>query len=388
MIERTILPELHRCAAEYPILTITGPRQSGKTTLARSAFPNLSYLNFERPDTRSLFAEDPAGFLKRHADGAIFDEIQHAPEICSWLQVLVDQDPQPGRFVLTGSQNFGLTNQVSQSLAGRTAILELYPFSVAEMKRGNFLADDLDAVLWNGSYPPVHDRRLRTPRWYAGYVANYLERDLRQLTAIQNLAVFQRFLELAAGNVGQLLNASRLGGDVGVDQKTIERWITLLEASYLVVRVQPYRTNIRKRLIRSPKLYFLDTGLVCYLLGIHSPDQLVTHPLRGAIFENWVAAELVKQAANQGLRPELYFWRTYDGQEIDFLRHLDGVIEFLECKSGQTVQPRFLASMNRVVTLFAGVNIRQRLVYGGEERMDLRGVQITPWRCVDEQAGN
>lgn len=383
MIERAILPELRRCAAEYPVLTITGPRQSGKTTLARSTFPDLKYVNFERPDTRSLFNEDPAGFLSAHAKGAIFDEIQHTPEICSWLQPMVDQDLQPGRFVLTGSQQFGLTNQVTQSLAGRTAILELHPFSLAEMKKGDFLADNLDMVLWAGAYPPVFDRGLRTSRWYSDYTATYLERDLRQLTAIQDLAVFQRFLKLAASNVGQQINASRMGGDVGVDQKTIERWLSLLEVSYLAVRLQPFRTNIRKRLVKAPKLYFLDTGLVCHLLGIQSSNQLNTHPLRGAIFENWVAAELVKQGANQGKRPALYFWRTYDGQEVDFLRLRGDDMDLVECKSGQTVHPRFLGPLNRVADLFPESEVRQHLIHGGDEAMDLRGVQIRSWRDVD-----
>jgi len=382
MIERAILPELRRCATEYPVLTITGPRQSGKTTLARATFPDLKYVNFERPDTRSLFNEDPAGFLAAHAEGAIFDEIQHTPEICSWLQPMVDQDLRPGRFVLTGSQNFGLTNQVTQSLAGRTAILELHPFSVAEMKQGDFLNDDLDMALWSGAYPPVHDHSLRPSRWYSDYVATYLERDLRQLTAIHDLAVFQRFLKLAASNVGQQINASRMGGDVGVDQKTIERWLSLLEVSYLAIRLQPFRTNIRKRLVKAPKLYFLDTGLVCHLLGIQSRQQLTTHPLRGAVFENWVAAELMKQGANQGTRPALHFWRTYDGQEVDFLRLRGDDMDLIECKSGQTVHPRFLGPLNRVADLFPDIRVRRQLIYGGDEALDLREVQIRSWRDV------
>jgi len=380
MIARTILPELRCSATEYPVVTITGPRQSGKTTLARSAFPDHAYVNFERPDQRDLFAEDPRGFLANHARGAVFDEVQWVPEICSWLQDLVDRDRSPGRFILTGSQHFGLTGRVAQSLAGRTAILELLPFSAGELDAGGCLAGDLDNVLWTGSYPPVHDRRLRPERWYADYLATYLERDLRQLSNIQDLALFQRFLKLAASNVGQLLRASRLAGDVGVDQKTIERWFSLLEASYIAVRLQPFLTNVRKRLTRSPKIYFLDTGLVCHLLGIHEPRQLAVHPLRGAVFENWVAAELLKQAANTGRRPQVSFWRTYDGQEIDFVRQDGNVIELIECKAGQTVHPRFLGPIKRVAGLLEDHEVRGRLVHGGDQTLEIGGIQITPWR--------
>ncbi len=382
MIKRNLLPELTRCASEYPVVTITGPRQSGKTTLARSAFPHLEYVNFERPDRRVQFTEDPRGFLAGFAKGAIFDEIQWVPEICSWLQDLVDRDPTPGRFVLTGSQHFGLTNQVTQSLAGRTAILELLPFAIGELQTGNYLAADLDTVLWTGAYPPLHDRQLRTNRWYSDYLATYIERDLRQLAAIKDMSLFQRFLKLAAGCVGQLFVASRLAGDVGVDQKTIERWTSLLEASYIATRVQPFHTNLRKRLTRSPKFYFLDTGLVCHLLGIRAPGQLATHPLRGAVFENWVASELMKETANFGRRSDLMFWRTYDGQEVDFLREDGDVLELIECKAGQTVHPRFLGPLKRVGRIFGDRKVRRRLIHGGDEEMELSNVQIVPWHRI------
>jgi uncharacterized protein len=380
MIARTILPEVQRCATEYPVVTITGPRQSGKTTLARSAFPGHDYVNFERPDQRALFDEDPRGFLANHARGAVFDEVQWVPDICSWLQDLVDRDRSPGRFILTGSQHFGLTGRVAQSLAGRTAVLELLPFSAGELEAGGCLAGDLDTALWTGSYPPIHDRGLRPDRWYADYLATYLERDLRQLSTIQDLSLFQRFLKLAAGNVGQLLRASRLAGDVGVDQKTIERWFSLLEASYLAVRLPPFLTNVRKRLTRSPKIYFLDTGLVCHLLGIHEPQQLAAHPLRGAVFENWVAAELLKQATSAGRRPQVSFWRTYDGQEIDLVRQDGNTIELIECKAGQTVHPRFLGPIKHVAGLLEEHDVRGRLIHGGDQALELGGVQITPWR--------
>jgi len=379
MVPRDLLPELLNCAREYPVITLTGPRQSGKTTLAKAAFPHLGYANFERPDLRAQFAEDPRGFLAGFAQGAIFDEIQHVPEICSWLQDLVDQAPAPGRFVLTGSQHFGLTNQVTQSLAGRTAILELLPFSRHELETGGFLAHDLDTALWSGAYPPVHDRRLRPERWYADYLATYLERDLRQLAAIRDLSLFQRFLKLAAGNVGQLFVASRLAGDLGVSNKTIEHWTSLLEASYLAVRIPPYHRNLRKRLTRSSKFYFLDTGLACHLLDIKEPGQLTAHPLRGAIFENWVAAEFLKEDANRGWRSRLMFWRTYDGQKIDFLREDGNKLELIECKAGQTIIPRFLSPLKRVSSLMTDREIHPYLVYGGTEERTLNQTRILPW---------
>ncbi len=382
MIKRNLLTELLQSAKEYPIVTITGPRQSGKTTLAKSAFPHLDHVNFERPDLRAQFDEDPSAFISKYSQGAIFDEIQWVPEICSWLQDLVDKNPQPGRFVLTGSQHFGLSNQVTQSLAGRTAILELLPFSMDEMEQGNFLDQDLNTVLLSGAYPPVHDRALRTYRWYSDYLATYLERDLRQLAAIQDLSVFQRFLKLAAGSVGQLFVASRLAGDLGIDQKTIEKWTSLLETSYLAVRIPPFHTNLRKRLTKSPKFYFHDTGLVCHLLGIIEPGQLENHPLRGAIFENWVASELLKETANLGQRPNLSFWRTYDGQEVDFLREHGNKLELIECKSGQTVHPRFLGPLKRVRRLFENHNTQSFLVHGGSDEVELSQVKIIPWRKI------
>ncbi len=387
MVDRELLSELLACAREYPVITLTGPRQSGKTTLARGAFPHLGYANFERPDLRAQFSEDPKGFLGGYAQGAVFDEIQHVPEICSWLQDMVDQDPVAGRFVLTGSQHFGLTNQVTQSLAGRTAILELLPFNRRELESGGFLSKDLDTVLWAGAYPPVHDRGLRPERWFADYLATYLERDLRQLAAIRDLSLFQRFLKLAAGSVGQLFVASRLAGDLGVSNKTIEHWTSVLEASYLVARIPPYHPNLRKRMTRSAKLYFLDTGLVCHLLDIRQPGQLAAHPLRGAIFENWVAAELIKEDTNKGQRPRLSFWRTYDGQEVDFLREDGDRLELIECKAGQTVHPRFLSPLKRVAGIMTDRKVTSCLVHGGTEERTLNQIRILPWNRLSSRPG-
>jgi predicted AAA+ superfamily ATPase len=383
MIRRELSSELDLCATEYPVLTITGPRQSGKTTLARESFPDLAYFNFELPDVRAVFQADPRGFLAGCSQGAVFDEAQRVPDIFSWLQALVDDDPRPGRFVVTGSEHFGLSEKITQSLAGRTAILELLPFSIRELKRGNYLADSLDDVLWNGAYPPVHHRKMRPGSWYSGYLATYLERDLRQLAAIQDLDLFQRFLVLTAGRVGQLMNTTNLAGDLGVDHKTVSRWLSLLQASYVAVRIAPYHRNFRKRLVKMSKYYFTDTGLVCHLLGIQNPSQLQSHPMRGPIFENWVVAEILKMQRNRGQRQPLTFWRTHDGQDVDLIRERGDRIDLIECKAGQTVMPKMLRPLIRVSKIWEDERLQRWLVYGGNKNMDLHETKIRPWHQID-----
>ena len=384
MIQRDMQYELSACAGEYPVVTVTGPRQAGKTTLARAAFPDHRYASFEQPLTRGQFHDDPVGFLQRHAAGAVFDEVQNVPELLSYLQQEVDENPQPGRFILTGSQHFALSEKISQSLAGRTAVLELLPFSIAELKRGQFLAPQLDHVLWQGAYPPVHDRQLRPRRWYSGYMATYIDRDVRQLSAVQDLETFHRFMRLAAGNVGQLFNSSRLAADCGIDHKTVRRWLNILQASYVAHLLPPYYDNFRKRVIKSPKLYFYDTGLVCHLLGINEPGQLETHPLRGAIFENWVFTELAKTSANQGLLTRFYFWRTHGGQEVDFIIEGAGDITGMEVKAGMTARPGAAQSLLNALENWGGENTNAVVLFGGDEGYTSRGCRFVPWRAINE----
>lgn len=387
MIRREITDELTACAAEYPVVTITGPRQSGKTTLARHFFSGFEYVNFELPDVRAAFNADPRGFLAARREGAVFDEAQRVPQLFSWLQGMVDEDPRPGRFAVTGSQHFGLNEKITQSLAGRTAVLELLPFSLEELEQGGRAGGDLDEVLFEGAYPPVHDRGLRPPRWYSGYVATYVERDLRQLSSIQDLDLFQRFMTLVAGRVGQLMNTSSMSNDLGVDHKTVSRWLSLLVTSYLAVRVLPYHTSFRKRLVKTPKYYLLDTGLVCHLLGIRESAQLATHPLRGSIFENWVASELIKARANSGERGILSFWRTHEGSEVDFVIEGPRGVDLVECKSGQTVMPKMIEPLRRTSRLWDGADARRWVVYGGDRRFDMLDTALCPWRMVGELNG-
>ncbi len=380
MIRREIEQELAECSREYPVICITGPRQSGKTTLARAVFSKHGYVSFEDPIVRGYFAEDPLGFLDRYRDGAIFDEVQHVAPLFSHLQGMVDDNPVPGRFILTGSQHFGMTERIAQSLAGRSAILELLPFSLDELRCGKFLADDLNSAMWNGCYPPVHDRGLKPNRWYRNYVSTYVQRDVRQISQVHDLDVFTRFMRLCAGSVGQLLNSSRLATELGVDHKTIRKWISVLQASYVLQLLPPYHRNFRKRLVKTPKLYFYDTGLACHLLGIQKPDQLSEHPLRGALFENWVFSELAKNMVNRGESAQFYFWRTQGGQEVDFVIDNGNVMLAIECKSGMTVKPDAVGAIERTVAHWQGAPVRKTIVYGGQQSAKIRECSILPWK--------
>ena len=384
MIKREIQDELMTCAREYPVVTIMGPRQAGKTTLAKAAFPNLPYVSLEQPVVRQQFNDDPLGFIHRYSNGAIFDEAQHVPELFSYLQTHVDENLTPGRFILTGSQNFGLSQHISQSLAGRTSVLELLPFSKNELEEGGFLKDELDETLWTGAYPPIHDRHLRPSNWFANYVSTYIERDVRQLTVVQDLDAFARFVRLSAGHAGQLINTSQLGTACGVSHKTIKHWLSILQASYIACLLPPYYNNFHKRIIRTPKLYFYDSGLLCYLLGIQEPAQLYAHPFRGAIFENWVFAEIAKLLRVKGLHGNVYFWRTHGCQEVDFIIEQGGKTIAVEVKSGMTVRPQMLKSLLNTLHDWPSKNNVPVLVYGGVESYDLNGTKILPWRQINK----
>ena len=382
MIEREIAGRLKRLFRQFPFVTVTGPRQSGKTTLCRAAFPDLAYANLEAPDQRQFAESDPRGFLAQLGDGAIIDEVQHVPELLSYLQVLADERRRNSLFVLTGSEQFQLSHAISQSLAGRTALLRLLPFSLDERQRiGASLA--IDGMLYSGFYPRILDQGLEPQQALGDYFETYVERDVRRMGEIRNLSSFRRFVRLCAGRVGQLINLSALGSDAGVSHTTAREWLTVLEASYIVFQLPPYHANIRKRLIKSPKLYFYDVGLASYLIGIEQAGQIATHPLRGALFENLVVAEVLKYRFNQGQRSNLSFFRDSRGLECDLFYETGRGIGAIEIKSGATVASDYFRSLNRVSALIPDISAKA-VVYGGDARQSRTDGEAVPLASLRE----
>ena len=366
LVDRVVAPLLASSFASYPVVTVTGPRQSGKTTLCRTAFPQLPYFNLERPDLREMTAADPQGFLARSADGAIFDEFQRVPELLSYLQVHVDERRRNGMFVLTGSEQFQLSESISQSLAGRTAILRLLPFSIEEAA---LIRPDMtvDEMLFTGFYPRIYDQGLHPPQALGDYFETYVERDVRRLGGVRDLSAFQRFVRLCAGRVGQLLNLQSLGNDAGISHTTARHWISVLEASYVAFLLPPLHANVSKRLTKTPKLYFHDVGLASWLLGIESAAQLSTHPLRGALFENLAVSEVLKYRYNSGRQSNLHFYRDSSGMEIDLIYPLAGRHLPIEVKAGQTVTSSQTAALEKFARLFPDEAADAILVHGGSD---------------------
>lgn len=380
MLPRHAAATIARLARGFPVLTITGPRQSGKTTLVRDCFPDLAYVSLEDPEQRLFASEDPRRFLSKYHQGAIFDEAQNVPELFSYLQTVVDLNRPKGNFVLTGSQNLTLSATVSQSLAGRTAVIELLPMSLAELRESAATPASLDELLFTGLYPRIYADDVAPEDWYPSYVVTYLERDMRQLSAIQDLNAFQRFFRLCAARTGQLLNLSSLAQDCGVAHGTAQHWLSILEASYLVFRLTPHFENFGKRLIKSPKLYFYDTGLAASLIGIQSPEQMAIRPERPALFETLVVGEFLKRSLNAGRRPNIHFWRDNIGTEVDLLVEQGGLLFPAEIKSGATMQTDFLRSLHKWVG-YAGARAgAPALIYGGDESYERQGVQVISWR--------
>lgn len=387
MVPRTLEPKLLALARKFPIVTVTGPRQSGKTTLCRSSFPHHHYVSLEAPDIREYAHRDPRGFLAELGDAAVLDEVQRLPELLSYLQVAVDTQPRPGRFILTGSANFALLQSVSQSLAGRTALLTLLPLGLEELRRFPSPPSGLFETLWKGAFPAVFDRDLAPADWYSAYVGTYVERDVRQILKVNDLIALQTFLRLCAGRVAQLLNLSGLGADAGVTHATARAWISVLEASYIAYRLPPYASNVGKRVVKTPKLHLHDSGLACFLLGIRSPEQLREHPLRGAIFETWVVSEIQKARVHRGLPQSLFFFRDRKGVEVDAVLERGDMLLAVETKSGQTVAEDFFTALDafgRQMEPRAQAPAVQRvLIYGGEGAQ-LRGtVPVVPWSQID-----
>jgi len=378
MYKRTIAPILTRFSKIYPILGITGPRQSGKTTVAKMLFPDLPYVLLENIDIRIQAQNDPRAFLKQYENGAIFDEIQHAPELLSYLQGIVDASPTKGRFVLTGSQNFALTSHISQSLAGRVGMTTLLPLSLAELNQ----FDNINELIFSGGYPGLHALQINPLDFYPSYIQTYLERDVRQLKNIENLGQFQTFLKLCAGRVGQIINLSSLALDCGISHTTARQWLTLLEASYVIFFLQPFYRNFNKRLIKMPKLYFYDTGLACSLLGLEKSTQLESHYLNGALYENLIILELLKGRLNRALPPNLYFWRDRTGHEVDLIAEWGGQIKAIEIKAGSTFQPDFIKGVRYFCEL--SETAHGYLVYSGQQAGTYLDTALVPFNQIDK----
>ena len=386
MIPRTAAPLIHTLLKGFPVATVTGPRQSGKTTLARAIMAGKPYRSLEDPDQRAFALDDPRGFLAQLPDGGVLDEIQRAPELLSYLQTQVDADGRMGRFLLTGSQQLGLLSSVTQSLAGRSGMVELLPLTYAELSEASMAPTDLDTAMFKGGYPALYDRQLQPQHWFSAYVSAYVERDVRQLLNVKDLSAFQRFVRLCAGRSGQIVNLSTLAADCGINHNTAKAWISVLEASYVVYLLQPHHANFNKRLVKSPKLYFYDTGLLCWLLGIQAAQQLATHPLRGAIFETWVISELRKTWMHRGNPPAFYFWRDSNGLEVDLIIDQAGALTPVEIKSGMTINRDYFTSLQRWKALAGSQAAEAILIYGGTEGQKRTDVRVLGWQQVKELA--
>lgn len=374
-IQRHITLYLKKRLEQFPILSLTGPRQSGKTTLLKKAFPDYQYFNLERIDYREMILSDPMGFLKTNGPGVIFDEAQNIPELFSYIQVVSDERNTSGQYILSGSQSFLMNEHISQSLAGRAHISHLFPFDIRELPHSGL---DINKTIWNGFYPRLHDAGIAAPDFYPSYLQTYIERDVRSLKAIENLNTFSRFLGLCAGRIGQVLNLTSLANDTGISVNTAKAWLSLLESSFIIFQLQPYHKNYSKRLIKSPKIYFYDTGIASSLLRLTSPDMIRTHYLYGSLFENLVISEIVKSHHHSGKRPSVYYWRESNGTEIDcIIEKGNDEIMAIEIKGGETFNKDYLKNLKN----FPGNNdkVNKKLIYAGDHSFNISDVQLIGW---------
>lgn len=383
MIKRKLHNRLLNFASKYPVVSIIGPRQSGKTTLVKYSFPEKSYVSLEEPDTREFAQTDPRGFLASYPEGVILDEIQRAPELFSYIQTIVDEMNQPGMFILTGSNNYLLQENISQTLAGRVVILTLLPLSMEELSPAGYEIDSLEDILFTGLYPRIFDQQIEPEIWYSNYIQTYIERDVRLIKNISDLSTFQRFIKLCAGRTGQILNLSSLGNDCGITHGTAKSWISILEASFVVFLLQPHYKNFSKRLIKQPKIYFFDPGLASSLLGIENKAQLNTHYLKGGLFETFILSELHKYRFNRGLKPLLYFWRDNHGNEIDCIIESGDKLTPLEIKAGKTINKDFFKGLLYWQKIAANDTGQGFIIYGGDSMQKREQGQVISWRHIN-----
>ena len=379
MIQRTAKDKLKDLASKFKAVAVTGARQTGKTTLVKQVFKGKPYLSLENPETRNFALEDPRGFLASYPKGAILDEVQRTPELFSYLQEILDNSKVKGLFILSGSNNFLLQQNISQTLAGRVGYINLLPFSIEELKKSKLVPKDDDQLMLKGFYPPIYDQEIPPLDWCPNYIRTYIEKDVRQIKNITDLIVFERFIKLLAGRSGQELNNSALAVETGVDVKTIQSWIGILESSFIIYLLKPHFKNFNKTIVKRPKVYFYDTALVCYLLGIRNVSQLKTHPLRGSIFEGMVVTELIKKRTNAGLPINLYYWRDKTGHEIDVIIDNGGKLLPIEIKSGKTLNAEFFKNIDYWSKL-SGAE-KSVLLYAGEQNQKrTTGKEILNWR--------
>lgn len=388
MIKRNLEGVVRRAAHDYPVVTITGPRQSGKTTLCKGIFRHHAYVSLEPLDVRSYAEEDPRGFLKEFGQGAVIDEVQNAPSLLPYIQEEVDDQPSPGRFILTGSQNLMLHDQVSQSLAGRTAVLSLLPLALDEIRKFDDPPTQLWTTVWTGGYPRIHDRKIPPHRWLSDYVTTYVQRDVRSIVNIGNLEAFTLFVRLAAARTGTTVNLSALGSDVGVSHNTARAWLSVLETGILCFRAPAWRSSLRKQLVKASKLHFIDSGLVCNLLGISTAEQLRHHPLRGPIFETWVASEIYKQRSHRGLVPKIFHFRDAKGLEVDIVVDGSSGLAAIEVKSGATLRSAFYNPLKRFAASVQPPPAKLAVIFGGERQESREGMVAAPWDRIQDTDWN
>ena len=378
MIPRKLTSHIQKMLGKFPVVSLTGPRQSGKTTLLKTAFPDYTYYNLERMDHREMIISDPIGFLKSAGTKIIFDEAQNLPELFSYIQVISDERNFNGQYILSGSQSFLLNHHISQTLAGRVNVNHLFPFDITELEIIKTL--NINQTILNGFYPRLYDKQIAPNDFYPSYLQTYIQRDVRALKGIENLNAFSRFLGLCAGRVGQVLNLTSLANDTGIAVNTAKAWLSLLEASFIIYQIQPYYKNFSKRLIKSPKLYFYDTGVVCSLLKLIDSEMINTHYLYGSLFENLVISEIIKSQCHLGKSPSVYYWRESNGIEIDcIVEKGNNEILALEIKGGQTFTKDYMKNLRNFAKTETGMKINKAIVYAGEQSTNINDVQLIPW---------
>jgi uncharacterized protein len=378
-IQRDISTAINGLIGKYPIIAVTGPRQSGKTTLLKTTFPNYQYVSLENPDNRNFAETDPAGFMRKYDKYVIFDEVQRVPSLFSYLQTIVDDSRLMGQFILSGSQNFHLMQNITQSLAGRVAIFRLFPFDFQELRSHNLLDDNYLKYIVKGFYPAIYDRDIPSSTFYANYVQTYIQRDVSELISIKDIRLFQNFIGLCAARAGQLLNLNSLANECGISQPTAKSWMSALENSYVLFLLHPFHENFSKRIVKTPKLYFYDSGLLCYLLKIKNEDQILTHPFKGSLFENMMIAEYVKRMHHKNELQDLWFWRNAAGHEVDLVIQEGLSINLVEFKSSQTIMSDQFKGLTYFENHIKVNSLTKTLVYAGSEHQSRTVADVVPW---------